>query len=198
MLTVERKRRFLSVLSHELRTPLNGIIGMAESLALPAPRTVGGAIRSAGSGATSSGGSWTLDVARSVAANQLDPSVSSTVEVIKLSGQRLLQLINDLLDAAQLREGSLVIKCAPLPPLERTPAYASCDRHHVRAPVAASRARTLGSHRSVGTRMRQTASCVRAPVIVALAPLARAQLHGRQRRLAPSSSPTIRLQATHF
>lgn len=37
-------------------------------------------------------------------------AVASTIGVIKLSGKRLMQLINDLLDAAQLRKGQLVLK----------------------------------------------------------------------------------------
>lgn len=39
-------------------------------------------------------------------------AVASTIGVIKLSGKRLMQLINDLLDAAQLRKGQLVLKFA--------------------------------------------------------------------------------------
>lgn len=42
--------------------------------------------------------------------DELEPSVKNTIEIIKLSGKRLLQLINDILDAAQMRKGNLVIK----------------------------------------------------------------------------------------
>ncbi len=34
----------------------------------------------------------------------------STINTIKLSGKRLLQLINDILDAAKMKQGGIVIK----------------------------------------------------------------------------------------
>ena len=33
-----------------------------------------------------------------------------TISTVKLSGKRLLQLINDILDAAKMKQGALVIK----------------------------------------------------------------------------------------
>ena len=49
--------------------------------------------------------------------NKFHTSVSSpalqaiqTISTIKMSGKRLLQLINDILDAAKMKQGGLVIK----------------------------------------------------------------------------------------
>lgn len=44
---------------------------------------------------------------------QVSKQVTDTVQTIKLSGKRLLQLINDLLDAAHLRKAPLLVRCGP-------------------------------------------------------------------------------------
>ena len=43
-------------------------------------------------------------------ASSLHAQADKTIATIKMSGQRLLQLINDILDAAKMKQGSLVIK----------------------------------------------------------------------------------------
>eukprot|EP00798_Chlamydomonas_sp_ICE-L_P018023 gene18023-24435_t len=77
---IERKDDFLSTMSHELRTPLNGIIGLSESLMEGA---VGG---------------------------PMNTRAHQTIKVVVLSAKRLLQLINDVLDAAKLKQGTMIIK----------------------------------------------------------------------------------------
>jgi signal transduction histidine kinase len=85
MLSLERKNRFLSVMMHELRTPLHCIIAMAHAVH-----------------------------AQSNEEPLLSDNVAHIVLTIELSGRRLLQLINDLLDAAHLRSAPLLVRCALL------------------------------------------------------------------------------------
>jgi signal transduction histidine kinase len=83
MLSLERKNRFLSVITHELRTPLHCIIAM------------------------------THEVDAQISGEPLHSQHTvHTVRTIKLSGRRLLQLINGLLDAAHLRKAPLLLRFA--------------------------------------------------------------------------------------
>ena len=71
---------FLAVMSHEMRTPLNGIIGLADLL-LEAP-----------------------------AAGALGKTERHYVEVIRQSGEHLLQMVNDILDFSRLDAGQLTLE----------------------------------------------------------------------------------------
>ena len=58
---------------------------------------------------------WTAESVDSVCLNQpphspLNLQAIQTISTVKLSGKRLLQLINDILDAAKMKQGILVIK----------------------------------------------------------------------------------------
>lgn len=64
----------------QLRTPLHGIIGLSESLCTGR------------------------------AGGVLPERAVQTIKLVMLSGKRLLQLINDILDAAKMKQGTLVIK----------------------------------------------------------------------------------------
>lgn len=44
------------------------------------------------------------------ACGALPEKAVKTISTVKLSGKRLLQLINDILDAAKMKQGTLVIK----------------------------------------------------------------------------------------
>ena len=50
------------------------------------------------------------DAVVAVARGTLSPAVQHSVDFIKISGRRLLQLINDILDVAQIRKGVLLIR----------------------------------------------------------------------------------------
>lgn len=80
---LEQREHFISVMSHELRTPLNGIIGLSSTLLLD---LAGEPLRGRG------------------------PAVTHDVAAIRSSGVRLLNLVNDILDASALREGKLAVK----------------------------------------------------------------------------------------
>lgn len=79
---VAQKEQFIALMSHELRTPLNGIIGLSNAL---------------------------LDDAETDSDLPLYPEAARTIVTIRNSGARLLNLINDILDAAALRRGRLTL-----------------------------------------------------------------------------------------
>jgi signal transduction histidine kinase/CheY-like chemotaxis protein len=80
----QAKTLFLSRASHELRTPLNAVLGFAELLALP-------------------GGEHPLSMPQ-----------QRFVELIRQAGQRLLWLIDDMLDITRIEQGARVFQCAPV------------------------------------------------------------------------------------
>lgn len=49
------------------------------------------------------------------ACGALPDKAVKTISTVKLSGKRLLQLINDILDAAKMKQGTLVIKHEKVP-----------------------------------------------------------------------------------
>jgi signal transduction histidine kinase/CheY-like chemotaxis protein len=78
------KTLFLSRASHELRTPLNAVLGFAELLSLP-------------------GGDHTLS-----------PPQQRFVELIRQAGQRLLWLIDDMLDITRIEQGARAFQATPV------------------------------------------------------------------------------------
>src|SRR5689334_5677349 len=83
----ERKRSFLRMVSHELRTPLNSILGFSEIL--------------------------TAELYGPLGASQY----KEYAEIIHGSGQKLLKLVNQVLEIARL-EGGTVDLAAASEPLE--------------------------------------------------------------------------------
>jgi signal transduction histidine kinase/CheY-like chemotaxis protein len=78
------KTLFLSRASHELRTPLNAVLGFAELLALPGGEP------------------------------PLSPPRQRFVELIRQAGQRLLWLIDDMLDISRIEQGARAFQTAPV------------------------------------------------------------------------------------
>src|SRR5690606_14648823 len=85
------ERAFLRLASHELRTPLNSILGFSEILSAELYGPLGA------------------------------PQYKEYAEIIRESGQRLLKLVNQLLDIARLQQGGgaaeLVARAEPLDPV---------------------------------------------------------------------------------
>ena len=85
------ERAFLRLASHELRTPLNSILGFSEILSAELYGPLGA------------------------------PQYKEYAEIIRESGQRLLKLVNQLLDIARLQQGGgaaeLVARVEPLDPV---------------------------------------------------------------------------------
>lgn len=88
MAIAERKRSFLRLVGHELRTPLNSILGFSEILASELYGPLGA------------------------------PQYREYAEIIRGSGQRLLKLVNQLLDIARLEAGdaALCLQAEPVGP----------------------------------------------------------------------------------
>ncbi len=82
------KGNFLANMSHELRTPLNAINGFSEILAKQMFGPLG------------------------------DPRYQEYAASINLSGQHLLDMINDILDMAKIESGKMTINPKPIDPVE--------------------------------------------------------------------------------
>lgn len=78
-----QKRSFLRKVSHELRTPLNSILGFSEILACELYGPLG------------------------------DPQYKQYAQIIRGSGEKLLRLVNQLLEIARLEGGDLDFDLAP-------------------------------------------------------------------------------------
>jgi len=85
----EQKRSFLRVVSHELRTPLNSILGFSEILATELYGPLGA------------------------------PQYKQYAEIIRSSGEKLLKLVNQVVEIARLQTGDMEIRLQrePLAPL---------------------------------------------------------------------------------
>ena len=83
----DERRSFLRLVSHELRTPLNSIIGFSEIIA----RELHGPIS--------------------------DPRYRDHAEMVRASGQKLLKLINDVIEVARLESGLADLEPRPEDPL---------------------------------------------------------------------------------
>jgi signal transduction histidine kinase len=81
------RRSFLRLVSHELRTPLNSIIGFSEIIA----RELHGPIS--------------------------DPRYREHAEMVRLSGLKLLKLVNDVIEIARLEAGVVDLELRPEDPL---------------------------------------------------------------------------------
>jgi len=81
----EQKRSFLRMVSHELRTPLNSILGFSEILAAELYGPLG------------------------------DPQYKEYAQIIRGSGQKLLKLVNQVLEIARLEGGAADLTCRPEP-----------------------------------------------------------------------------------
>ena len=84
----QAKGSFLANMSHELRTPLNAINGFSEMLVKEVFGPLG------------------------------DKRYQSYAEDILLSGQHLLDMINDILDMAKIESGKMTINTKPIDPIE--------------------------------------------------------------------------------
>jgi len=81
------RRSFLRLVSHELRTPLNSIIGFSEIIARELHGPIG------------------------------DPRYREHAEMVRASGQKLLKLVNDVIDLARLEAGVVDLDVRPEDPL---------------------------------------------------------------------------------
>jgi signal transduction histidine kinase len=108
---VEQKEQFIALMSHELRTPLNGIIGLSNALLMDSAGDVG-TLGGGSAGISLVGGSGGTGInsmgssGSSGGGNGLAPDTAKTLTTIRNSGARLLNLINDILDAAAMRKGA--------------------------------------------------------------------------------------------
>ncbi|MBY9066656.1 PAS domain-containing sensor histidine kinase [Hyphomonas sp. WL0036] len=82
------KSAFLANMSHELRTPLNAIIGFSEIMTSELAGPLG------------------------------DPSYVEYAKDILMSGQHLLDMINDILDMAKIEAGKMTINTQPIDPVD--------------------------------------------------------------------------------
>lgn len=82
------KSAFLANMSHELRTPLNAIIGFSEIMTSELAGPLG------------------------------DPSYKEYAKDILMSGQHLLDMINDILDMAKIEAGKMTINTQPIDPVD--------------------------------------------------------------------------------
>ena len=80
------KRSFLRMVSHELRTPLNSVIGFSEIISRELHGPIG------------------------------DPRYKAHAEVIRESGQKLLKLVNQVLEIARLDAGAADLRLEPESP----------------------------------------------------------------------------------
>jgi len=78
-----QKRSFLRMVSHELRTPLNSILGFSEILATELYGPLGA------------------------------PQYKEYAEIVRDSGQKLLRLVNQVLELARLEGGAMDFEAAP-------------------------------------------------------------------------------------
>jgi signal transduction histidine kinase len=81
----DQKRSFLRMVSHELRTPLNSILGFSEILATELYGPLGA------------------------------PQYKEYAEIVRDSGQKLLKLVNQLVDLARLESQAMDFEAAPEP-----------------------------------------------------------------------------------
>ena len=82
------KSAFLANMSHELRTPLNAVIGFSEIMTNELAGPLG------------------------------DPSYKEYAKDILMSGQHLLDMINDILDMAKIEAGKMTISPQPIDPVD--------------------------------------------------------------------------------
>lgn len=82
------KSAFLANMSHELRTPLNAVIGFSEIMTNELAGPLG------------------------------DPSYKEYARDILMSGQHLLDMINDILDMAKIEAGKMTISPQPIDPVD--------------------------------------------------------------------------------
>jgi len=82
------KSAFLANMSHELRTPLNAVIGFSEIMTNELAGPLG------------------------------DPSYKEYAKDILISGQHLLDMINDILDMAKIEAGKMTISPQPIDPID--------------------------------------------------------------------------------
>ncbi|MGC1304911.1 MAG: HAMP domain-containing sensor histidine kinase [Caulobacteraceae bacterium] len=82
----DAKRSFLRMVSHELRTPLNSVIGFSEIISRELHGPIG------------------------------DPRYKAHAEVIRESGQKLLKLVNQVLEIARLDAGTADLRLEPEAP----------------------------------------------------------------------------------
>ncbi len=82
----DAKRSFLRMVSHELRTPLNSVIGFSEIISRELHGPIG------------------------------DPRYKAHAEVIRESGQKLLRLVNQVLEIARLDAGTADLRLEPESP----------------------------------------------------------------------------------
>ena len=123
----QAKSRFLARMSHELRTPLNAVLGFSQLL-----------------------------LADDRGADPAAATRRRRLQHVRLAGQHLLTLINDVLDLSSLESGELRIALQPvaLEPLvaDTLPLLAPLrDRHRVRLRTGALGLRVMAD----GTRLRQ-------------------------------------------
>jgi signal transduction histidine kinase len=107
----ESKSQFLSRVSHELRTPLNAILGFGQLLR------------------------------RDASAATRPAADRERLEAIHAAGERLLALINDMLDLAQIEQGRLQLKPREID--VRAAVESACV---MMSPAAAERAVTIANH----------------------------------------------------
>lgn len=107
----DSRRSFLRMVSHELRTPLNSIIGFAEIIS----RELYGPIS--------------------------EPKYQEHAEFIRVSGLKMLQLVNEIIEIARLESGAadLDLRAEPIAPI-----IAECVRSL--EPLAAERQVKLETH----------------------------------------------------
>ncbi len=140
---VQQKERFLNGMSHELRTPLNGIIGLSDAALVGSC----GEVRAPPAAAGRARSPWRwhagrprphhrlLPLSTTLAARvawgaaagilaQVSEPMHKTLSTIKLSGSRLLSLINDVLDAATARQ----VRAPPTGLPRRSPFLCVCVR----------------------------------------------------------------------
>jgi len=166
---IKRQDAFVSNVSHELRTPLNGIIGAAALLL----RAAAARARTAPLYRFCSRKALTAMLARSAgisegllagSCGQLADKMRRQVYIIRTSGARLLALINDVMDAAALRNHKLVLKQETVrlaPPPKKTKAAA---QHTPTRCAALLRALATAHHRCRQLPLKHcgNAECARA------------------------------------
>jgi len=103
---VAQKEQFIALMSHELRTPLNGIIGLSNSLLDDYEESLAEQQQQ-----QQSSGKGNNNNSKDENGYQLisQRETARTLVTIRNSGARLLNLINDILDAAALKKGRLAI-----------------------------------------------------------------------------------------